>query len=193
MAGVVLVIGYYVSNLVYDFPVLTVTLPKYGTGTPFENGNSSKILRQLKIQTMTLVKLNNQLPRTFNHLFQDFFNELPAVAGKDWSNLPPVNIVESKDAYELELSVPGRNKEDFHVNVEKGLLTISFEKKEEVKNEDIKTVRKEFGYQSFKRSFSLDDKIDTEKIQAKYENGILKFLLPKKELAKDTTKQISVQ
>jgi len=127
-------------------------------------------------------------------LFQDLLNELPVVSGKDWnSNVPPTNIVETADAYHLELSVPGRNKEDFNVNIDKGLLTISFEKKEETKNEDVKGIRKEFSYQSFKRSFSLDDKIDTEKIQAKYENGILKFLLPKKEQAKDTTKQISIQ
>ena len=143
---------------------------------------------------MTLVKLNNQIPRSFNNLFQDFFNEFPVVAGKDWNtNTPPVNIVETTDAYHLELSAPGRNKEDFNVNIEKGLLTISFEKKEETKNEDVKGIRKEFGFQSFKRSFSLDDKIDTDNIQAKYENGILKFLLPKKEQAKDTTKQISIQ
>jgi HSP20 family protein len=143
---------------------------------------------------MTLVKFNNQQPRTFNNIFQDLLNEFPVVNGKDWnSNVPPVNIVETNDAYHLELSVPGRNKEDFNVNVEKGLLTISFEKKEAAKNEDVKSVRKEFTYQSFQRSFSLDDKIEAEKIQAKYENGLLKFLLPKKEQAKDTTKQISIQ
>ncbi len=143
---------------------------------------------------MTLVKLNNQLPRTFNSLFHDLLQEFPVVNGKDWNNnIPPVNIAETTDAYHLELSVPGRNKEDFNVSSEKGLLTISFEKKEETKNEDVKSVRREFSFQSFKRSFSLDDKIDAEKIEAKYENGLLKFLLPKKEQAKDTTKQISIQ
>lgn len=141
---------------------------------------------------MTFVKLNNPLPRTFNNIFHDLLNEIPA--SKEWSaNTPPVNIVETSDAYHLELSVPGRNKEDFSVIVEKNLLTISYEKKEETKSEDVKSVRKEFSYQSFKRSFSLDDKIDAEKIQAKYENGLLKFLLPKKEQAKETTQQISIQ
>lgn len=143
---------------------------------------------------MTLVKLNNPLPRTFNNIFHDLLNELPVAAGKDWnSNVPPVNIVETTDDYHLELSAPGRNKEDFNVSIEKGLLTISFEKKEETKSEDVKSVRKEFSFQSFKRSFSLDDKIDAEKIQAKYENGLLKFLLPKKEQAKEVTQQISIQ
>ena len=143
---------------------------------------------------MTFVKLNNQFPKTFNGIFQDLLNEFPAINNLDRnSNVPPVNIVETTDAYHLEISVPGRTKEDFNVNVEKGLLTISFEKKEEAKNEDVKAVRKEFSYQSFKRSFSLDDKIESDKIEAKYENGLLKFLLPKKEQAKDTTKQISIQ
>ncbi len=142
---------------------------------------------------MTLVKLNNQ-PRTFNSLFHELFNEFPVANVNNWnSNVPPVNVAETTDAYHLELSVPGRNKEDFTVSIEKGLLTISFEKKEETKNEDVKSVRREFSFQSFKRSFSLDDKIDAEKIEAKYENGLLKFLLPKKEQAKDTTKQISIQ
>lgn len=143
---------------------------------------------------MTLVKFNNQFPRTFNSIFHDMLNEFPVVNSKDWnSNIPPVNIAETTNAYHLELSVPGRDKEDFNVNVEKGLLTISFEKKEETKNEDVKSVRREFSYESFKRSFTLDDKIDAEKIEAKYENGLLKFLLPKKEQAKETTKQISIQ
>ena len=143
---------------------------------------------------MTLVKLNNQNPRTFNSLFQDLLNEFPVVSAKDWNNsVPPTNIVETTDAYHLEISVPGRNKEDFNVNIEKGLLTISFEKKEETKNEDVKGIRKEFSYQSFKRSFSLDDKIDTENIQAKYENGVLSLLLPKKEEVKVQPKAITIQ
>ena len=70
---------------------------------------------------------------------------------------------------------------------------ISFEKKEETRTEDYKTVRKEFSFRSFKRSFNLDDRIDTNGIQAKYENGVLKLLLPKKEEKKESAKQISVQ
>src|SRR5699024_8219465 len=104
---------------------------------------------------MTLVKFNNQVPRTFNSIFHDLLNEFPVDNPKDWNTaLPAVNIAETKDAYHLKLNVPGRNKEDFTVSVEKGLLTISFEKKEETKNEDVKQVRKEFSFQSFKRSFS---------------------------------------
>ena len=142
---------------------------------------------------MTLVKINKNQP-SFNSLFDGFFNDFPAAAGKDWNAaVPPVNVTETPEAYHLELSVPGKNKEDFKVNIENGLLTISFEKKEEVKNEGVKSIRKEFSYQSFKRSFSLDEKIDAENIQAKYENGLLKFSLPKKEQIKAATKQIEIQ
>ena len=104
-----------------------------------------------------------------------------------------MNIHETKDAYHLELSAPGRNKEDFQLSIDKGQLTIAFEKKEETKTEDYKTVRKEFSFKSFKRTFNLDDRIDTNGIQAKYENGVLKLLLPKKAEQKENTKQISIQ
>ena len=144
---------------------------------------------------MTLVNLKTKPnSKPLNYLFDEFFNDFPAVLGKDWSlNVPPVNISETGDAYHLELSAPGRNKEDFKVNIDKGLLTISFEKKEESKKDDSKSLRKEFSYESFKRSFSLDENVDVEKIEAKYENGVLKFSLPKKEDVKQAPKQISIQ
>ena len=91
------------------------------------------------------------------------------------------------------MNVPGRNKEDFNVAVDKGLLTISYEKKEEAKNEDVKVVRREFNFQSFKRSFTVDEKINTEAIQAKYENGLLKLLLPKKAESQQPVKTITIQ
>jgi HSP20 family protein len=144
---------------------------------------------------MTLVKVNNNVPRPFTNLVDELLNEFPAF-GRGWNNesfnFPPVNINETPEAYHLELSVPGRTKEDFKVNVENGLLTISFEKKEENKSEDFKTVRREFSFRSFKRSFSIDENVDAESIQAKYENGLLKLLLPKKEQAKQSSRQINI-
>ena len=141
---------------------------------------------------MTLVKLNNRPVPSFSGLFNEFFNELPAFYSEHNTTVP-VNITETADAYHLELNAPGRNKEDFNVNIENGLLTISYEKKEEAKNEDLKSVRREFTFKSFKRSFTLDEKVDADNIQAKYENGLLKFHLPKKEQAKEVKKQISIQ
>ncbi|MES2329551.1 MAG: Hsp20/alpha crystallin family protein [Bacteroidota bacterium] len=90
------------------------------------------------------------------------------------------------------MSAPGRNKEDFKINLDNGLLTISFEKKEEAENKEYKTIRKEFSFRSFKRSFNLDDKINTAGIQAKYENGVLKVYLPKKEEVAVAPQQIAI-
>lgn len=140
---------------------------------------------------MTLVK-NNYRPLNLNSVFNELFNEFP-FAERNGLSVPAVNIVETADAYHAELNAPGRNKEDFSISAEHGLLTISYQKKEETKTEDVKTVRREFSLQSFKRSFSLDDKIDVAGIQAKYENGLLKILLPKKAEVKEAAKQISIQ
>jgi len=143
---------------------------------------------------MTLVKVNNNGHRSLSHFVDEFFQGFPAGLGKDESfGFPPVNVHETADAYHLELSAPGRSKEDFKLSVENGLLTVSFEKKEETKTEDYKTIRKEFSFKSFKRSFNLDDRIDANGIQAKYENGVLKLLLPKKEQVKESAKQIAIQ
>ena len=140
-----------------------------------------------------LVKVNNRpMTRGFDSIFNEFFNEFPAKM-QSKLNFPPVNIHENENSYEVELSVPGRNKEDFKISLEQGLLTISFEKKEENKTEGQKTLRREFSYQSFTRSFNLDESVDAENIQAKYENGILYLTLPKKEEAKPSKKEISIQ
>jgi HSP20 family protein len=143
---------------------------------------------------MTLVKVNNHAARNLSSFVDEFFQDLPHTLGREGGfAFPPVNIHETKEAYHLELSAPGRSKEDFQLSVDKGQLTVAFEKKEETKTEDYKTIRKEFSFKSFKRSFSLDDKIDSDGIQAKYENGVLKLYLPKKEQVKESSKQISIQ
>ena len=138
---------------------------------------------------MTLAKSNY---RNFNDLFDEFLR--PNLWGKETGlTVPPVNIHETNDGYHLELVAPGLNKEDFKVNLEKGLLTISYEKKTETENKEYKTHRREFSVTSFKRSFSVDDKINADGIQAKYENGVLGLLLPKKEEVKVQPKAITIQ
>jgi HSP20 family protein len=142
---------------------------------------------------MTLVKVNN---RPFGNLFNDFLNDFPSAArsfGQEIFAFPQTNIHETPEAYHLELNVPGRSREDFKIQVEQGLLTISFDKKEETaQTDDYKTLRREFEYKSFKRSFSIDEKIAVDGIQAKYENGVLKLLLPKKEESKQSARQINI-
>jgi HSP20 family protein len=144
---------------------------------------------------MTLVKVNNPIAKTFDGLLNDFFNEIPAV-GKNLREqafgFPPVNITETTNSYELEVAAPGMEKTDFALKLDNNLLSISAEKKEETKDENIKSIRREFSYRSFKRSFTLDEKIDAANIAAKYENGVLKVSLPKKEETKAVAKEISI-
>lgn len=141
-----------------------------------------------------MIKVNHPVQRNINSIFDELFHELPTF-GRSINNLfsPAVNIVENTEAYHLELMAPGRNKEDFAISVDKNLLTISYEKKDEVKNEELKSIRREFSFQSFKRSFNLDEKINAEAIQAKYENGILKLILPKKAEVTQPVKSINIQ
>ena len=144
---------------------------------------------------MTLLKIN-QPKRYGSDWMGEFFNDLPSAFGKtigEESFLPKVNINETNDAYVLQVSAPGRTKEDFKISLEKNLLTISSEKKDEQQTENEKQIRREFSFQSFKRTFTVDEKIDAEKIDAKYENGLLTLTLPKKEEVKLVAKTISVQ
>jgi len=144
---------------------------------------------------MTLVKFNNRAAKPFDNIFDELFNGVPAQwNGSQRASSVPVNIHESKDGFHLEFNAAGRSKEDFKVELEKGLLTVSFEAKEATENvNDYKTVRREYSIGSFKRSFNVDDKVDVDNIQAKYENGVLKVYLPKKEEVAQTGKQINVQ
>jgi len=142
---------------------------------------------------MTQLKFINRPTAKFDNFFNDFFSpSVWANPSDDVASTPAANVHETPNTYVLELSAPGRNKEDFKINVDKDLLTVSYEKKEENKSEDQKTVRREFHYTGFKRSFSLDDKIDASNIQAKYENGILKIELPKKPEVQYQAKQIAI-
>ena len=141
---------------------------------------------------MTFVKRH---PASINYLFDEILNDFPATWGKDQLQntfAPAANIYENNDSFHVELNVPGRNKEDFKVTLENGLLTIAFEQKETTENNDYKTLRREFSFKSFKRSFSIDEKINAEAIQAKYDNGILKLVLPKKEDIKIAPKEIAI-
>jgi HSP20 family protein len=143
---------------------------------------------------MTLVKVNNNGHKTLSSFVDEFFQGLPSGLSREESfGFPPVNIHETAEAYHLELSAPGRTKDDFKLSVDNGQLTVAFERKDETNTEEYKTIRKEFSFRSFKRSFNLDERIDTNGIQAKYENGVLKLYLPKKAEVKESAKQITIQ
>lgn len=137
---------------------------------------------------MTIVK---HKPVFINNLFDEFFNHLPSQSERN-DFATAVNIHETTDGYHVELNAPARNKEDFKINAEKGLLTISYEKKEAAEQKDYKTLRREFATNSFKRTFNLDDNINVDGIKAKYENGVLSIFLPKKDEVKVQPKEINI-
>ncbi len=144
---------------------------------------------------MTVLKLNQELQSSFNGLFDNLFNGLPSSFARQGfdTTTPHVNISETAEAYLLEVNAPGRNKENFKLNLDKNLLTISYEMPEQKRSEIAKSIRSEFSLNNFKRTFTVDEKIAGDNIQAKYENGILLVTLPKKEEVKISPKQISIQ
>lgn len=132
--------------------------------------------------------LQNTLSRFFDDSFWGFDGNVSA-------NQVPVNIRETDKSYEMEIIAPGLKKEDFNVNISNNMLTVSFEHKEEDKKENKQEgyITQEYRWQSFNRSFTLDDTVDTDKISAQYLNGVLCLSLPKKEGAQRLTKSIQVK
>jgi len=129
-----------------------------------------------------------------NSLLDELFKQnIGDVIGSDTvTHRPAVNIVETKDDFKLEVAAPGFDKGDFDVKVENSLLTISANREQKSENADQRFTRREFRYESFKRSFNLPQSINQEQVLAVYENGILNVTLPKKEEAKPTVKSITV-
>jgi HSP20 family protein len=131
-------------------------------------------------------------PRTFGGLIEDVFQNGANFFHDDVPvrSSVPVNIKETDKSYEVHVVAPGLNKEDIKINVERDMLTISFEQKEE--QAESKWLRNEYHFRSFKRSFTLNEKVDVANINAKYNDGILYVSLPKKENVEPAAHQISV-
>ena len=139
---------------------------------------------------MKLTKVSDRLFPTFPSLVDNFISR----DLMDWNNwnfsstnstMPAVNIRESDDSYLIEVAAPGMNKEDFSINFEGDRLIINSEMKDEKKTNDENYSRREFSYQSFQRSFTVQQgSIDIDRITAKYTEGILKISLPKREEVK---------
>ncbi len=98
--------------------------------------------------------------------------------------LPPVNVSEDREKYQIEVSVPGIDKENIKVTREKDMITISYEQKKSDEYKDKNYHRKEFQSQSFSRSFNLPADVDADKISSKHKDGVLEITLPKSEIAK---------
>lgn len=137
---------------------------------------------------MSIVKRNHtSLPFLMDEIFgPDWFG------GKEVRNqkIPAVNITEGEANFELELVVPGRKKEDFKIEIDKDVLTVSTENGTEEKIAEKKYTRQEFAFTSFKRAFTLPKTIDTDTISASYEAGVLRLVLHKKEEALPKPKRV---
>jgi len=141
---------------------------------------------------MSIVKRNNGslLPANPRTLFDDFFSrELFNWGNNNYSStlstIPSVNIKENPQNFEVEVAAPGMEKQDFQITLEGNLLTISSSKKNQTEEKNDNYTRREFSYQAFQRSFELaKNVVDEDRIEAKYENGVLKLTIPKTEDAK---------
>lgn len=134
---------------------------------------------------MSLVRYStavNEFPGSFSNLIDRFFTESVARSGgSQYSFVPRVDILEDEKAFEIHVAVPGVNKEDFKIDLNDNLLTVSGERKitREKKEGNFQSIETQFG--TFSRSFNLPDNVDPSKISAKYNNGILELIVPKDE------------
>ena len=134
---------------------------------------------------MNIIKRTNY-PIMFDEFFNDFFNVKPM-------NVPPHNIKETENDFQIEFSVPGSNKKDFEIEIDSDNLKIT--KKKDESNSINNYSRQEFKYGFFEKSFFLPDSIDQNRVTSKYDNGILKIVLPKKSevIIKNKKKFINVK
>jgi len=135
--------------------------------------------------------LNDFVPTTFSHLIDRFFNEsVSRSGGSAYSFVPKVDIIENEKAFEIQLAVPGMNKEDFKIDLNENLLTVSGERKfkKETDGKHFRSIETQYG--AFGRTFVLPENVEGEKIEASYSDGILTLVVPKdeKKLLKTTIK-----
>ena len=143
---------------------------------------------------MSLIKSNeaNWLPSVFDDMFKADWLGGTTNVNSIGTSIPAVNIQESDDNFMVEVAAPGKTKNDFNIELDNDILTISSEEKKEneTTEKNGRYTRKEFSYSNFKRAFSLPETVDNEKIAASYENGVLVINLPKKEEAKVQAKRM---
>lgn len=142
-----------------------------------------------------LARLTERMPSVFDEFYRPWNEWFDNGFSERTMTVPAVNVLENKDDYRLSLAVPGMKKDDFNIDIEGNMLTISCEKEEKKEEKEAKFTRKEYNYTSFSRSFTLPEEVNREKIDAKYEDGVLRLVMPKKEEAKKlaSSKHIAVK
>lgn len=132
-----------------------------------------------------LVKTNGFWPGTssvdqfLNDTFSNWRNEM-----NEGNRIPRVNIAETDEEFLVEMAAPGMKRDDFHIELDNDQLVISAEAKNSKEDKNSSYTRREFSYESFRRSFHLPNSVESDKIQARYEEGLLRLVIPKKEEAK---------
>ena len=134
---------------------------------------------------MSLLRRTNGLYPSF---LEDFFDESwgrPGLMRATNENIPAINIKENDDSFEIQVAAPGMHEDDFEIDIDNNTLSVSVEKQKKSEEESKNTgyTRREFSYSSFKRTFSLPDMANQDKIDANYENGVLEITIPKKEVS----------
>lgn len=142
---------------------------------------------------MTRIRRQDSLlPSVWNNLFENSLFSHP-LNGHSEFTVPPVNISEAEGNFFVELAVPGLKKDDFKINLDKNVMTISAEKTSQEEQSNVNYSKREFGYQSFSRSFTLPSSANLESVKAGYEDGVLKVTISKKDEAKvDAVRSISI-
>lgn len=129
-----------------------------------------------------LMARRSMLPSSWENLFRPWNSWFEDGGFPGMESIPPVNIEENQGDFTLKIAAPGLKKEDFKVNIEGDLITISAETKSEQEEKDRTYSRKEFNYSSFSRSFTLPENARGDKVLAKYQEGVLFVIIPKKEV-----------
>jgi HSP20 family protein len=145
---------------------------------------------------MTLVKFNdnrnNALLPGFNDVFESVFNDT-FFNDRMVTRVPAVNISETENNYHVELAAPGLKKDDFKLNLERNVLTISVEQTTDNQDNQKSYSKREYSYSSFVRSFTLPESADDSQIDATYTDGILRIDIAKREEAKTVRRQIEIK
>ncbi len=133
---------------------------------------------------LRIIRRNTMFPNLVDEFFgrdllSNFFDTQAGIS------MPSVNIVEGKEDFQIEIAAPGYEKEDFTLDLTNNVLTISSEKQGTSEEKDANYMRREFNYSTFKRAFALPNSVESNKISARYKDGILYIVIPKKEESKD--------
>ena len=149
------------------------------------------LVKQVKIVKLKIYIMNLISNRTkfIPSILDDLIN-LEWNYDRHTFSVPAVNIMEMDTHFEIELAIPGKNKNDFEIEIEDGLLSISSSFNKEQKEDNSKLTRIEFDYNSFKRTFSIPESVDSSKIEATYKGGILKISLSKRDEALPEPKKL---